>query len=143
MTGLNLEKIYAKFREIADSVARLKAFGDVSLEDFLDDRDKQDIASFRLIVATEAAIDICLHVAAKVIKKVPEEYAGCFMLLSEHGLIDQNLATRLAQMARFRNRLVHLYWDVDIDEVWKITQTRLNDFEKYISQIGKFLSLSI
>jgi uncharacterized protein YutE (UPF0331/DUF86 family) len=46
-------------------------------------------------------------------------------------------------MARFRDRLVHLYWDVDIAEVWKIIQTRLNDFEKYISQLGCYLSLQL
>ena len=86
---LNLEKMYAKFRDIEESVARLKQFRKIPVEDFLADRDSQDIASFRLIVATEAAIDTCLHLSARMLKMVPEEYAACFHLLAEHGLIDR------------------------------------------------------
>jgi len=32
--------------------------------------------------------------------------------------------------------------DVDIAEVWKIIQTRLDDFGKYISNIGTYLAQS-
>ena len=138
MTSLNIEKLYSKFREISDSIGRLRAFGDTALEAFLNDQDKQDIASFRLIVATEAAIDICLHVAATVIRKVPEEYAGCFMLLSEHGLIDKSLAIRLAQMARFRNLLVHQYWEIDYARMYQIiTGSDLDDLNEFTAQIKK------
>ena len=73
---INYEKIYAKFRDIEESLTRLKQFSEMTREDFLADRDSQDIASFRLIVATEATIDTCLHVAAKILKIVPEEYAA-------------------------------------------------------------------
>jgi len=78
MTKLDIEKMFGKFRDINDSVNRLKALRAIPLEEFLRDRDKQDIASFRLIVATEAAIDICLHAASRLLKKVPEHYAACF-----------------------------------------------------------------
>lgn len=105
----HVDKIYAKFRDIAESIERLKAFKDVSLEAFLEDRDKQDIASFRLIVATEATIDLCLHISAKKLGKVADEYAACFKMLADQGLIDQALASRLSKMARFRNLLVHQY----------------------------------
>ncbi|MBW2312032.1 MAG: DUF86 domain-containing protein [Deltaproteobacteria bacterium] len=46
----------------------------------------------------------------------------------------------LEKMARFRNRLMHIYWDVDVAEIWRILQSRLGDFEKYISQIGDYLA---
>jgi uncharacterized protein YutE (UPF0331/DUF86 family) len=72
MTELNIDKIYRKFRDIGEAIDRLTAFKDISLEKFLNDRDKQDIASFRLIVATEAAIDMCLHIAAKAIQQRQE-----------------------------------------------------------------------
>ena len=68
MMRLNIEKIYAKFRDIMKSIDRLRALRDISLNDFMEDRDKQDIASFRIIVATEAAIDMCLHVSARMLK---------------------------------------------------------------------------
>ena len=138
MKLLNIDKLYAKFRDIRDSVGRLRRFGGISLDEFLKDKDKQDIASFRLIVATEAAIDICLHVAAKVLREVPEEYAGCFQLLCDHDLIDRELSLRLAKMARFRNLLVHRYWEIDYTRMYQvITGPDLADLEEFILQISR------
>lgn len=101
---LDIEKTYGKFRDITDSVERLKVFRDVPLEEFLKDRDKQDIASFRLIVATEAAFGICLHTASRLFKKAPEHYAGCFELLAENNLIDRDLPTRLGELVVWHPR---------------------------------------
>jgi len=140
MKKLNLEKIYAKSRDITESVTRLKSFKNTSLEEFLRDRDKQDIASFRLIVATEAAIDICLHIASKLINKVPEYYAGCFDLLAENEIIDRDLANRLVKMARFRNLLVHQYWEINYARMYDIiTGPDLDDFKEFIQQITQLI----
>ena len=137
MKSINIHKIYAKFRDIRESIDRLREFKDISLDEFLSDRDKQDIASFRLIVAAEAAIDICLHVAAKALKKVPEEYSGCFELLCDHDIIDRKLSSRLIKMARFRNLLVHQYWEIDYSRLYRIiTGTDLDDLEEFIRQIN-------
>jgi uncharacterized protein YutE (UPF0331/DUF86 family) len=137
---LNFEKIYAKFRDIEESVARLKQFGKIAVEDFLADGDSQDIASFRLIVATEAAIDTCLHISARWLKMVPEEYAACFHLLAEHGLIDGDLAARLAHMARFRNLLIHRYWHIDYARVYEIiTGPDLEDLSEFMKQVGRLM----
>jgi uncharacterized protein YutE (UPF0331/DUF86 family) len=43
----------------------------------------------------------------------PEDYGDTFKVLDEGGILDEEFATKLVSMARFRNRLVHLYWDVD------------------------------
>ena len=137
---LNLEKVYAKFRDITESVERLRAFRDVPIKEFLRDRDKQDIASFRLVVATEAAIDLCLHIAAKKLSKVAEEYAACFKLLADHNLIDRDLASRLGRMARFRNLLVHQYWEIDYSRLYRlITGPDLADLEAFVRQIARLI----
>ncbi len=138
MTAIHMEKVYAKFRDIQESIERLRRFAAMPRAEFLKDRDSQDIAGFRLIVATEAAIDTCLHVAAKKLKQVPEEYAGCFRLLGEHHLIDQEVASRLAAMARFRNLLVHRYWEIDYGRMYDIIAgDDLADLERFMKQIGR------
>lgn len=137
---LHVEKVYAKFRDITDSIERLKAFKDVSSETFLSDRDQQDIASFRLIVATEAAIDLCLHVSAKRLGKVAEDYAACFQLLADHEVVDKALASRPARMARFRNLLVHQYWEIDYARLYEIITGRdLEDLQAFVAQISRLM----
>jgi uncharacterized protein YutE (UPF0331/DUF86 family) len=134
---LNMEKIYARFQDIHESIARLRQLGSIPVADFTADQDKLDVASFRLIVATEAAIDICLHTAAKLLKKVPDDYAGCFKLLADHALIEKDLATRLARMARFRNLLVHHYWKVDYTTLHQIISgPDLDDLSEFIRQVN-------
>jgi len=41
-------------------------------------------------------------------------------------------------MARFRNRLVHLYWDVSTEQLHEFLQTELADFETLIACVGAF-----
>ena len=33
-------------------------------------------------------------------------------------------------MTRFRNRLVHIYWDIDTDVVYQILQENIDDFRR-------------
>lgn len=42
---------------------------------------------------------------------------------------------------RFRNRLVHLYWEVDDGEVYRILTTRLDDLERFLKEIGQYIGL--
>ncbi|MFQ6077065.1 MAG: DUF86 domain-containing protein [Candidatus Bathyarchaeia archaeon] len=42
-----------------------------------------------------------------------EEYSEMFKVLEEEGVIGKELATKLEDMARFRNLLVHRYGEVD------------------------------
>jgi uncharacterized protein YutE (UPF0331/DUF86 family) len=81
-------------------------------EAFLADRRALNSAKYLLIVAAEAALDICNHVAARRGGRSPEDYADCIAILAEIGAIDDVLRQRLVRMARFRNLLVHLYWKV-------------------------------
>jgi uncharacterized protein YutE (UPF0331/DUF86 family) len=39
----------------------------------------------------------------------------------------------------FRNRLVHIYLEVENKQVFEILQNRLNDFKKFVDSISNFL----
>jgi len=43
-------------------------------------------------------------------------------------------------MVQFRNRIVHLYWEVEAEVIYDILQKNLEDFETFTSQILKYLS---
>lgn len=42
-------------------------------------------------------------------------------------------------MAKFRNRLIHLYWEVDNEQVHEILQLRLDGFKRFLDYIALFL----
>jgi uncharacterized protein YutE (UPF0331/DUF86 family) len=60
-------------------------------------------AKYQLIVAAEAAQAICNHIAARVAERAPASYGDCYFILEEQGIIEPDLARRLANMAKFRN----------------------------------------
>ena len=108
-------------------------------EEFLADADSQDIARSRLLTMIQAALGICYHVCAKELDYVPSDYAACFSRLGEAGLLEPELADRLVTMARFRNRLVHLYRDTDYRVVHRIIRDDMLDLDDFVLAVEKLL----
>jgi uncharacterized protein YutE (UPF0331/DUF86 family) len=131
--SLNQELVRTRCQEIEESLSRLEQIKIVPKESFLKDQDLQDIACYRLLVAIEAALGLCYHVAAKRLRKVPQEYAECFTILTDAGIVPVDLSERLQKMARFRNLLVHMYWKIDYDALYELIQKRLQDL-RYFSE---------
>ena len=88
---LDPDRIRTKLQDITRALDRLGSIQSQGQESFLADEDSQDIARSRLLIAIEAALNICYHAAAKKLRKVPEDYAQCFGLLAEAGLITPDL----------------------------------------------------
>ncbi len=136
---LNPDLLRSRCAEIEDSLNRLEEFRSVRREAFVANRDMLDIACYRLLTAMEAALAICFHVSAKHLHQVPEEYAGCFEVLQQAGILPADLAERLQHMARFRNLLVHVYWKVDYEQVYDLIQDRLVDLRAFSAAITQLL----
>lgn len=132
-----LEKLISSMRE---SVRLLNDIKKMPESEYKKDVHRQSSAKYNFIAAIEAAIDIGNHLISKHGFRAPNDYADTFRVLADSGVIEKDFASELEKMSRFRNRLVHIYWDVDVSEVWRILQSRLDDFEKYCSQVGDYLA---
>jgi len=137
--AINPNLVATKISEIQQSLERLDSITSKGRDVFLTDPDLIDSAKYRLITAIEAAISICNHIIARKFKRVPESYSDCFTILHECGVISVELAERLGNMARFRNMLVHIYWEIDDEKIFDILTSDLVDFENYIKEIVRFL----
>jgi len=63
--------------------------------------------------------------------RAPKDYADCFVVLKELSVITEELSERLGHMARFRNLVVHLYWEVDDERVFELIKRNLGDLEEF------------
>jgi uncharacterized protein YutE (UPF0331/DUF86 family) len=43
-------------------------------------------------------------------------------------------------MAKFRNRLVHLYWDLDAEATYRILQENIDDLKKFEGVVVDYLN---
>lgn len=125
---------------IGDSLRKLRELGTLPKTDFLKDFRNTESAKYLLVKAIEAAIDICNHIVATQGGRAPTDYADCFAVLQELGVVSSDLATRLQRMARFRNLVVHLYWQVDDAKVYDIVRSDLGDLEEFQRAIAAFIA---
>jgi uncharacterized protein YutE (UPF0331/DUF86 family) len=62
--------------------------------------------------------------------------------MAEVGALPAEFAEDLVKMGKFRNRLVHLYWEVDDRQVHQLVCSRTRDFDKFINAMATYLELS-
>ncbi|RKO67838.1 DUF86 domain-containing protein [Desulfofundulus salinus] len=114
---------------------------ELTMEEFLADEQRVAASKYYLIVATEAAIDICNHLVARLTGRAPNSYAECFNILSGEHFLSPPLAERLIQMAKFRNLLIHRYVDIDDSKVYHIICNNLDDLELYLAEIAAMVKM--
>jgi len=98
----------------------------------------------------QLAIESCLNIGNRLIClaqfdqpiDTPETYADIFIQLKRLGVIDSGFCDRLVNMAKFRNRLVHLYWEIDKKTTHKIIQNSLEDFKLFEKSVVEHLKAS-
>jgi uncharacterized protein YutE (UPF0331/DUF86 family) len=133
------EVVRSRCARIRRYVKDLGDLSQISLEDFKQNRERQYAVLHALQLAIEASIEIGTHICSADDIGVPASYAETFDLLEQVSIIDSALANKLRLMARFRNRIVHFYWEVDLGEVHGILNKNLADFEQYLVAIEQYL----
>jgi len=139
MPQFDQEKITKLVSELRTSVKRLRHLSEVPQKDFVADPDKIGSAKYHFIVAIESCIDMSNHIIARNGFRVPEDYGDTFKVMGEAGVFENGFAHELRNMAKFRNRLVHLYWEVDDKQVHEILKNRLDDFKTFLDNLSRFL----
>jgi len=140
MPQFDQEKMARLVSHLRKSVAGLRDLRNIHQDRFLADPDKVASAKYQFIVAIEAAIDMCNHLISRNGFRAPEDYADTFQVMAEQGALNRAFSEELKRMAKFRNRLVHLYWEVDDEQVYQILQSRLDDFKIFLDSLARFLA---
>ena len=136
---LEREVIEGKFDIIDRNLSFLEEIKRLSLEQFLGSYRDVQAAKYSLLEIVEACIDIANYIISVKGFRRAEEYSEMFKVLKEEGVIGKGLATKLEDMARFRNLLVHRYGEVDNRRVLEIIKYNLKDVKEFEREIGEFV----
>jgi uncharacterized protein YutE (UPF0331/DUF86 family) len=139
MRSLNLDRIRNIVGEINAAFSKLESIKKLSKEEFIASPEKIDAAKYNLIVAMEGTIDICNHIAVKTGGRAPMTYADCFSILEDIKLLAPEFASKLKQMAKFRNLLVHNYWKVDNEKVYDIIIHDISSIGEYLKAVDSYI----
>ena len=123
---------------LEDYRARLERLRDLPAAEYKGDT---AFAGRYLVQASaQVCIDIANHVIASSGWRTPEDFRDSFTVLEENGAIDGELAERMRALAGLRNRLVHVYEEVDdrlVHESLREGLQDLSDFSRATARLAE------
>jgi uncharacterized protein YutE (UPF0331/DUF86 family) len=132
--------IEGKFDIIDRNVRFLEEIKILSPDQFVESYRDAQAAKYSLLEIIEACIDIANYIISVKGFRRAEEFSEMFKVLKEEEVVEKELATRLEDMARFRNLLVHRYGEIDDKRVLEIVKHNLKDIEEFEKAIEKFIA---
>ena len=128
---IDRSKIEGILRNLDRFIEYLKVLAREPRDELSGDFTKTGSIRYYLQVAIESCLDAANHIIAARSLRPPKDYADAFAVLGEAGIVPTEFVPTLQQMARLRNRLVHLYWQVDDDVLVEIITSELGDFDRF------------
>jgi uncharacterized protein YutE (UPF0331/DUF86 family) len=131
-------RLLSGIRELSDSLDDWERYQGIPLEKFRTDRDTRNMVLHAMLLSIQSAIDIATEIIAVKGLKRPASYRETFGILAEKGILSPDLASPLSNLAGFRNVLVHIYWDLDLIQVYGILQRDLPVLREFLSEMVAF-----
>jgi len=131
--------IAARLSVIADSVNALRSLQGLTYAEFAREHVLHAAAERDLQVAIQAALDIGSMILAEQSATPALSYRDVFLRLAELGVVPHEFAAKMARMAQFRNVLVHLYLEVDLQKVYHYLQHNLDDLDQFCRYVGEYI----
>ncbi len=126
--------------DIEKNVVLLEAMRDVPAETLRDDPHQGYTALYALQICVEALLNVSHHMIAELGLTRPESTVHAVEILTRSGVLqDSELAGRLPDIVRFRNLIVHRYWDIRWDLVHGILQHNIGDLRAFAAAIESFM----
>jgi uncharacterized protein YutE (UPF0331/DUF86 family) len=126
---------------LADFRGRLETLAATERSHYL----SEDAYAGRYLVqaAAQVCIDVANHLIASEGWRVPADFRDAFTVLEEEHVLDPDLADRLRSLAGLRNRLVHLYDDVDDALVQEALQAGLPDLDSFAQAVARYVDAAV
>ena len=128
---VSIEKISRKFIQLDEYLGIIDEIAKAPENAFLKDKILIGSAKYYLQISIECCLDVANHIIAAERYRAPRDYADSFTVLEEKRLFQRQLGHNLRQMTKFRNRLVHLYGEIDDKFVYEFIKTDVEDIRKF------------
>ena len=140
MTNLRIERdiILKRVEGIEGEVKELEILSKKSFEEFKNS-DAWKLSQFHLHRALEGVFNIGNHILSRIPGATATQYKEIATKLLENKIISAEFSERLVEMAKYRNRIVHFYAKITQEELYKLINEDLKDFEIFLSFVKKLL----
>jgi uncharacterized protein YutE (UPF0331/DUF86 family) len=116
-----------KVAAVRDAVERIRSVLPPDRGAFLADRTVREIVVLNLFVALQECVALAAHWLADEGRDVPRGYREMFLALADGGVLDRELAARVASASGLRNLVAHRYGVLDWTRIHEIATSELHD----------------
>lgn len=136
---LNKETILKRINGIQEEIRQMKKVGEINFSEY-EKSDRYKIAEYHLHRALEGVFNIGAHILSRIPGGKADEYKQVAQNLGRFNIVPSDFAdNNLVKMAKYRNRLVHLYAQITALETYNIIKNNLGDFDIFLSAVKKVL----
>ncbi len=128
---LNVASIKTRLQKLEQYIAELKKQQSLTLKQFERDFTVQLAVERAFQAATECCTDIGNHIISVYGLERPEVQRDVFLILARMGYLDDEYAQRMSEMVSFRNLIVHIYWSIDVQRLYRYLHEDVALFEKF------------
>jgi uncharacterized protein YutE (UPF0331/DUF86 family) len=139
---IDRELVTRKMVLIAEDLRRLEGLAQKSREEYLASEIDETLAERYLERMIGRMIDVNYHLLTESGEAPPPDYYESFVGLHRLGVLESDFARRLAPCAGLRNRIVHVYDDLDPGRVYDSLRSALADVPAYLVAVQAFLDSS-
>jgi uncharacterized protein YutE (UPF0331/DUF86 family) len=129
-TPINFQKVKDNIVGIENGIKELVLFSDMDLDTFKADKKNYGLAEHHFRRVLEGILTIGTHFLSRLPVKT-KDYQDVITFLGEQGVIPKDFAERNRKLAGYRNRLVHMYWEVSPEELLEVIKTHLMDLKEF------------
>lgn len=135
---IDINKVKNLIVGIEENTNELSKLAGLSLEEFKSDKKNYGLAEHHLRRALEGILTIGTHFLSRLPVKT-KDYREIILSLAEQNIIPRDFAEKNKTLANYRNRLVHLYWEVSEEEMHKVLNEHLSDIDKFCQYFQEVL----
>ena len=137
---LHYEMLRNRLGQIQQFRRELEELANLDRDEFLSDSRNPAATESFLRRALEAVFDIGRHILAKRQGKAVAEYKEIARALGEGGVVSKELSETIVLMAGYRNRMVHMYYEVNDEELYELIRKHRTDLDRFVREITLFMN---
>ncbi len=138
--SIDKKVIGEKLLSLNRCLERVKLHTPTNVEALQSDFDTQDIICLNIQRAVQISVDIAAHILAEQLHEQTPTMAETFLALSRHGLLDSQLASRLAKAVGFRNIAVREYNALDMNILYSIITKEIGCFYEFADTVLRIVN---
>lgn len=138
-TVFNKEIVFQRANISENALKKLNKLKELSETIFLTDAQNIALAEHYLRISIDSIVDLATHIIAVKGLGRPGSSKDIVNFLIQAGAIPQEFAKSTLKLIKLRDRLIHLYWEVESPEIYEVIQKELDHIYNFLNYLLKYI----